>query len=1078
VEQLEPLTMLAATITVNSTADEVVPDGNLTLREAILINNRTLPISSLSATEQAQIAGTPTSSDRDTIEFSIAGAGLHTINVNGTGAGTLPTITDPVVIDGYSQPGADENDLGIGQGSDAELLIELMGTSVTNGVVVATDNTIIRGLVMNRFSGDAISLNGNNNRVQGNYIGVTDSGAAAGGAPGTTGVAVNGAPGDTESFTGNIIGTDGDGIADAEERNVISNWFFGVSIRGRTSIRTDLGPNLDHTIVAGNLIGTNSAGNGAIPNSFGVALLLNTTDNRIGIHDDGTLNLNERNVISGNKLGGIIVGAQSAPAAPHLVRNTQILGNYIGTSVTGVEVAPNLPAEAGLGNGHTPIGTIQFGIGISSSEGTRVGGVIPELGNLIAFNQGPGVSIGSNPGRPPSLHNVVRGNSIHSNSGLGIDLNIAGANADQTFPALAAAQYLETTSPIATVATRIIGQLVSSANARFTMDVYSSAAEDREGKTHLGRAVVDTDSSGVADIDALVRAAPSGETWITATATDALGNTSEFSAAVPSSQVSAGIAALIGDDLVVLGSSFGEVIEVTRNQGTGNVEVAVDSFPEWNAAVPGKVVVVGSGGIDQIVIKGAGNAGRVIADGGDQGDVYTVHLLNLAGTVSIQDSGAPLGNSISVIGTPSDDVFEKVTTGQQELQVRRVSWVIDPVPGAPFPPVQEVVVAVGVQAGTVNGGNGDDRITDPGEDTTLLGGPGNDTIIINTTTGTGVIADGGDGSDNYIVEFGNLAGPVVIDDTGTTGTDSVEARGTPGDDAFEVTSTAVTSGGETLQYSANVDALAVNPGAGNDTVEVQSTTSAGVTVDGGDGTDSVSVAPGASGPVSVEDTGATGDNIVNVQGTAENDQIFVRRGNAPNEYLVHVNHQTPFVFTETAGQSTQLVIDALAGNDHVHVDRRVLLAMVLFGGEGNDLLQGGDGPGVLVGGPGHDVLHGGRGDDVLIGGDGHDLASGGGGRDILIGGATAFDANQAALLAILAEWTSTRSYEQKRANLTNAGSGPTFADRLNGDHFLLASGAGQTVFDDGLLDILVGGADRDWSFAALGDLELDRKQDE
>ena len=40
--------------------------------------------------------------------------------------------------------------------------------------------------------------------------------------------------------------------------------------------------------------------------------------------------------------------------------------------------------------------------------------------------------------------------------------------------------------------------------------------------------------------------------------------------------------------------------------------------------------------------------------------------------------------------------------------------------------------------------------------------------------------------------------------------------------------------------------------------------------------------------------------------------------------------------------------------------------------------------------------------------------------------------------------------------------GAAFAERLNGDTFLQAAGAGQTVFDDGARDDLAGGAGADW----------------
>src|SRR5215468_75891 len=67
----------------------------------------------------------------DRIEFNIPGAGVHTITL----ASALPTITGPVVIDGYTQPGATPNTLSVGD--NAVLLIELNGTNANSGLIVA-----------------------------------------------------------------------------------------------------------------------------------------------------------------------------------------------------------------------------------------------------------------------------------------------------------------------------------------------------------------------------------------------------------------------------------------------------------------------------------------------------------------------------------------------------------------------------------------------------------------------------------------------------------------------------------------------------------------------------------------------------------------------------------------------------------------------------------------------------------------------------------------------------------------------------------------------------------------------------
>ena len=58
----------------------------------------------------------------DTINFSIVGAGVHTINLTSA----LPTITGAVTIDGYTQTGSSVNTLSVGD--NAVLTIELNGT--------------------------------------------------------------------------------------------------------------------------------------------------------------------------------------------------------------------------------------------------------------------------------------------------------------------------------------------------------------------------------------------------------------------------------------------------------------------------------------------------------------------------------------------------------------------------------------------------------------------------------------------------------------------------------------------------------------------------------------------------------------------------------------------------------------------------------------------------------------------------------------------------------------------------------------------------------------------------------------
>src|SRR5450432_3210694 len=70
----------------------------------------------------------------DTITFNIAGSGVHTI----APTSQLPTITDAVTIDGYTQPGALANTNPPGQGTNAVLLIEIDGTNASGEGVLKT----------------------------------------------------------------------------------------------------------------------------------------------------------------------------------------------------------------------------------------------------------------------------------------------------------------------------------------------------------------------------------------------------------------------------------------------------------------------------------------------------------------------------------------------------------------------------------------------------------------------------------------------------------------------------------------------------------------------------------------------------------------------------------------------------------------------------------------------------------------------------------------------------------------------------------------------------------------------------
>jgi hypothetical protein len=109
------------------------------------------------------------------INFNISGTGVKTIKPTSA----LPTITEPVTIDGYTQPGASPNTKAVG--NDASLKVQLDGTNApqgTSGLEIVTSNSVVKGLVVNRFPFSGIFVLGPTfgTRVEGNFIGTDPTG--------------------------------------------------------------------------------------------------------------------------------------------------------------------------------------------------------------------------------------------------------------------------------------------------------------------------------------------------------------------------------------------------------------------------------------------------------------------------------------------------------------------------------------------------------------------------------------------------------------------------------------------------------------------------------------------------------------------------------------------------------------------------------------------------------------------------------------------------------------------------------------------------------------------------------------
>ncbi len=264
-------------------------------------------------------------------------------------------------------------------------------------------------------------------------------------------------------------------------------------------------------ILSGALAGTNSTGLSiAAGNSVVRGLTIS------GFQGDGILllgagsNLISGNIVAGNAARGIVVGSDG----------NQLSGNFVGTDST---------QAAGVGNGSS-------GVVISGGSGNVIGGVAAGAGNVIAFNGGDGVAVLS------GTNNPVRGNAIYANNGLGISLGGLGVVANDLGDADSGANNLQN-YPVLSQASGsgssvfIRGALNSTPNTTFQVDFYDSPVADAsgfgQGQVFLGSAAISTDASGNGRFFSSIPAAIAVGSYISATATDPAGNTSEFCRSQP-----------------------------------------------------------------------------------------------------------------------------------------------------------------------------------------------------------------------------------------------------------------------------------------------------------------------------------------------------------------------------------------------------------------------------------------------------------------------------------------------------------------------------------------------------------------
>ncbi len=344
-----------------------------------------------------------------TIWFSIPGPGVNQLSFSSS----LPTITDTVFIDGYTELGATPA-VGI---TPATINISIPCNNSGPCLHFTDDGNDVRGLLL--YSGTVgIQLDGNNNTIRGNHLGVGAAWNALGG------VLVTGA--------NNLIGG-----TTAADRNIISgNHGYGVRLQGAAS---------SGNRIIGNYIGVAPNGTGENGNADGGVEIIDADDNEIG-----GLTVAERNIISGNYDYGILI--QGVTSTLNLIRGNYVgvdrtgttpLGNYHGIKIDGAPSNSIGTTETGGGNvisdnynygvylisanasGNTVYNNLigleadgsgstapnNYGVYIENAPNNRIGGTVASSGNTISDSNSTGVYItGSG-----ATGNYVQGNKIGTN---------------------------------------------------------------------------------------------------------------------------------------------------------------------------------------------------------------------------------------------------------------------------------------------------------------------------------------------------------------------------------------------------------------------------------------------------------------------------------------------------------------------------------------------------------------------------------------------------------------------------------------------------------------------------------------
>jgi hypothetical protein len=219
----------------------------------------------------------------------------------------------------------------------------------------------------------------------------------------------------------------------------------------------------------------------------------------------------------------------------------------------------------------------------------------------------------------------------------------------------------------------------------------------------------------------------------------------------------------------------------------------------------------------------AAPAGGLTLDGADGSDTYNIYQGGLDGQVTVNDTGISTvdTNTLNLYGSPEpfpneywhkDDTTTTSTWIEEDFNQNPIKVEIVHYPGIDRDNCYKNIYGGDAQYHTYN---------DPGSQTTIYGGPGDNTFIITATSGNGVVLNGGGGANNYIIDMASLAGPVTVNNS--TGTSTLTVLAPPGTNTLTLSATQLSGAGETINLNLGTTAtnITVDGSAGTNQLVLQ-----------------------------------------------------------------------------------------------------------------------------------------------------------------------------------------------------------------------------------------------------------------